>query len=147
MEKSKEKYPENDILKEITPVKFTRNYDAAKSTNGKTNPLANNQGYSTQYAKRKNSRHSKMRNKAKFIAKTQTQEGFSQRSKSVSSKGGKSAQSGKSNSSNRVVDLKEVRNNVKTKKQARIGIHGTDLDKMIAHTNFSQLSKNYAVNI
>ena len=146
LEKSREgRQPE--ILKEITPVKFTRNYNAAKSTNGKTNPMSSNHGYSLQYAKRKNSRRSKIRNNAKYISNDQDKPAFGQRSNSASSKCKNSVNSRKSSSNNRVIDLNEIRNKEKQMKQARVGIHGTQFDKMISKTNFSKMTKNYAKNV
>lgn len=140
MEKSREDQ-KNEILKQITPVKFNKNYDAAKSTNGKANPMSSNHGYSCQFEKRKKSRGYKARNKAKFMVNNADHNTFSYRSQSACSKVPKSTTSRKSSSSNRMVDLKEVRNQEKQKKQARIGIHGTHLDKMISKTNFSKMSK------
>lgn len=144
LEKSREAQRQ-EILKEITPVKYTRNYNAAKSTNGKANPMSNNHGYSSQFEKRKKSRASKMRNKAKFIMNKQESNTFYQRSQSISAQTHKSIHSG---SSSQVKDLNEVRDVEKQKKQARIGIHGTQFDKMITKTNnFSKMNRNYGINI
>ena len=53
----------------------------------------------------------------------------------------------KSSSNNRVIDLNLIRNKEKQMKQARVGIHGTQFDKMISKTNFSKMTKNYAINV
>jgi hypothetical protein len=87
------------------------------------------------------SNNGETRNKAKYIKKSNTSQGtFESRSKSVSSK---SMNTG----SAQVRDLKELRDQEKHKRQAKIGCFGTPLEKIIANTNFSQMSKNYAVNV
>lgn len=111
-----------------------------KSTNGKTNPFVQN-GYAKQFAKRKMSKEGHRKNMNKYIKSSNTSQGtFEGRSKSVSAKS-------MNNESNQVRDLKETRDQEKYNKQAKIGCFGTSHENIISKSNFSQMSKNYAINV
>jgi hypothetical protein len=138
----------NLLTKEITPIKVTKPQEGENSTNGKANPMSQNHGYSDRYAKRRVADSSKIRKNGRFIKNYIADKESDMRSRSVAAKAqSRSMNNGASSSVSKVVDLKEVRNKEKMKKQARIGVYGTQIDKMFSQTNFSQLSKNYAINV
>lgn len=139
LEKSRE-VDRFEILRQITPIKSSKNFDDVKSTNGKTNPFVQN-GYAKQFAKRKMSKEGQRKNMNKYIKNSNTSQGtFEGRSKSVSAKS-------MNNESDQVRDLKEARDQEKYNKQTKIGCFGTSHEEIISKSNFSQMNKNYAINV
>lgn len=131
------------MTRNFTPLKSVKTPTGNSSTNGKSNP-SGGRGYSSTFAKRKKGKDGK----ARFIKQTQESKREDLRAKSVSAKHqSKSMNAGSGNSVSKVTDLKEKRNQEKQKKQARIGQYNPGLTGGLAQTNFSQMSKNYALNI
>lgn len=147
LEKSREKSSNPMLVRDITPVKQNKTMDKSKSTGGKTNPMA--EGYFKAYAKRKSVAESKSRAKTgRYIRSHHASKTASSRSKSAVSKNqNKSMNNGSNGSATRVIDLKEIRNKEKQKKQAKIGCFGTQYDRIFSNQNFSQMNRNYGINI
>ena len=122
-----------------------------KSSKTKREASANNHGYQNhnKYVQSKAIAEikSKMKVNTRYSRDNDKQFQNNSRAKSLLNKqNSKSMNNPSSSSTSKVIDLKEMRNKEKQKKQARIGLYGGQLNGVFSNANFSNLNKNYSAN-
>lgn len=125
--------------REVTPIKAEKSGSMNLSSYNKSGSSQHNDGYSSNYAKRK---AHESKSKARFIKIDQDEKSKTEdRPRSVVSKLQTKPNANNNMSTSKVVDLKEKRNIEKQKKQEYMGHYGQEFASIFSNTNSSYLTK------
>jgi hypothetical protein len=132
-------------------VTVVRNEEGPSGVRSKVEAKGSKGAYTNKYMQRMmvDEVKAKMRESSRYARGVKKQPSKAEsRPKSVSNKlNSKSMNQASTGSMPKVMDLKEMRDKEKHKKQARIGLMGGQMSSMLSNSNFSNMSKNYAANI